>query len=657
MSSHIYWLLVPLLCLLGPPPAATKGSLEMEERLLERPRLGARLQYDPVSGSTLAHYVSRQRRSYRLRPPEMFSSDEQRRYGQRLRAIRRRQWPAERRRRAARMEQFRGAVAGLLHGYRGLVKLMVSLVAPVELERGEGDNDTAAAAHNSTGDHRDGDDAVRTLSRFFGALLDGGTELRRRLTEVGGSEPASVRRAARQAFETLWRRVTAPPGSVRTAADQADERRAAGVFWGLMEQFLEERGTAGRRRVRRHLDLGPLRDWLGAGPVGEAVLRFTTDHRPGGGAAEDAIVGNIGINWTAVGRWIADSAPAFDDFTDGDGEEQPWSWDGLLRGLVEHRHRRGGTRRRRRHHTLAGRAGLRRRRGSLLRRVGLGVLRNLTSAGVDLSKATADAAARLDQLRRQLLPTEQPPSSTPASTASPTVHWRRPTTEAALRGSTEMTERAEVTGDYVYDYYQWQYEYFHEPPTTEQTAATNGTETPTTTEQSTTPGSTLNPNGGIMLQRFAEYAPNRTEAGRRLAAILWSQWVQLKPHCDRNYNASADSYGTLVGRAGCAAVLLAFGEGDWAGLKLLLKAVLGPVFTVLAVMVVAWLLCGACNVCQFCPCAWCNPSRLREQICDLINRAMPGLRLYKDGTMEMYVPSTEETDAFQDLVDAIMDFK
>ncbi|XP_043239437.1 uncharacterized protein LOC122390492 [Amphibalanus amphitrite] len=284
-------------------------------------------------------------------------------------------------------------------------------------------------------------------------------------------------------------------------------------------------------------------------------------------------------------------------------------------------------------------------------------LRNLTSAGVDLSKATADAAARLDQLRRQLLPTEQPPSSTPASTASPTVHWRRPTTEAALRGSTEMTERAEVTGDYVYDYYQWQYEYFHEPPTTEQTAATNGTETPTTTEQSTTPGSTLNPNGGIMLQRFAEYAPNRTEAGRRLAAILWSQWVQLKPHCDRNYNASADSYGTLVGRAGCAAVLLAFGEGDWAGLKLLLKAVLGPVFTVLAVMVVAWLLCGACNVCQFCPCAWCNPSRLREQICDLINRAMPGLRLYKDGTMEMYVPSTEETDAFQDLVDAIMDFK
>ena len=66
---------------------------------------------------------------------------------------------------------------------------------------------------------------------------------------------------------------------------------------------------------------------------------------------------------------------------------------------------------------------------------------------------------------------------------------------------------------------------------------------------------------------------------------------------------------------------------------------------------------GACNICQFCPCAWCNPSRLREQICDLINRAMPGLRLYKDGTMEMYVPSTEETDAFQDLVDAIMDFK
>ena len=91
---------------------------------------------------------------------------------------------------------------------------------------------------------------MRALSRFFGALLDGGTELRRRLTEAGDSEPTSVRRAARQAFETLWRRVTAPPGSVRTAADQADERRAAGVFWGLMEQFLEERGTAGRRRRR-----------------------------------------------------------------------------------------------------------------------------------------------------------------------------------------------------------------------------------------------------------------------------------------------------------------------------------------------------------------------------------------------------------------------
>ena len=77
-----------------------------------------------------------------------------------------------------------------------------------------------------------------------------------------------------------------------------------------------------------------------------------------------------------------------------------------------------------------------------------------------------------------------------------------------------------------------------------------------------------------------------------MAALLWSQWVQLKPHCVRQYNASENSYGVLLRRAGCAAVLLAFGDGDWAGLKLLLKAILGPVFTVLAVMVAAWLLCG-----------------------------------------------------------------
>ena len=165
---------------------------------------------------------------------------------------------------------------------------------------------------------------------------------------------------------------------------------------------------------------------------------------------------------------------------------------------------------RRRHRGRAGvgrrlrrlRSGSRRSRWSrsLLRRLGLGVLRNLTSAGVDLGRASAEAAAQLDQLRRRLLPTEPPPSSAATSSRGPTVRWRRPPTRPALRGSTEMAVRVAVTGDYVYDYYQWQYEYFHEPKKSTERPETSSTAATTTTEQPT-PGSTLSPNSTVMLQR------------------------------------------------------------------------------------------------------------------------------------------------------------
>ncbi|XP_037073202.1 uncharacterized protein LOC119094232 [Pollicipes pollicipes] len=509
MRLHRSARLLALLCTLA---AASGDSLELEERLLEPPRLGARLEFDAASGATLAHYVSRQRRSYRLRPPEMFA------------------W---------------------------------TLVTP------DPPLDAADAA------------AVGKLTHFFGALLDGGDELRERLTR-------------------------APTNASREAS--------------LIEQFLDTHDEASTpRREKRGLDLAGVRAWLISGAEGEGedvaaavgrlVRQFTTDESEGGGRVAGTL-GNVGVNWTAIGEWLAEAASEFDDFDGDGGDEDSWAWGRLWRQIVDdNQEGMPGTRFQAPFDWLS-------------------VYQTFVQLFFAHPNGTRDSqylglfspsAARPHAWNDSITPMR----TAREGTGSPSLNT--PMNAPAARHHTSMVA-APARDDYVYDYEQWEYEYFHAPPTT--------------TER-TTP---------------RQYPPNRTEAGQRVAKIFWSHWTQLKPHCISNVSAS-DSYARQVRRAGCATVKLLFGEGDWASVKLSLKAVFGPIFTVAVIMTIAWLLCGACNVCQFCPCAWCNPSQLREAICDLINRAMPGLRLYKDGTMEMYVPSQDETDAFQDLVDAIMDFK